>query len=645
MQIRWGTGTQHKVSQDWRFAIQHTGPEEDVLAVRRLHRHARAPVPHNPRCYPLQEQLGTDAVGVVHGLSVYVTTVAVPALRPFAFKKGDRLPPTVTMLRLLDDNYDSGASPEKQGWTEPAPRAGRGTSAARVSFTGSGVPVEDHTHVPASRSNHNDQVGIDMDGPDSPPPSPQHSEDARKLADMRARFQQQAQPQRTPQEAPKSKLTRQPPSESPVAMYPQPQQQYAQQQYQQQQHVQQQQYSQQQYSQQQYSQQQYPQQQYAQGRASAGMSYGGATGSGMDAMGQGGVRRQSSQDTRSPPPPPGNSGSYRSSPGVSSWAGPPGAWQKQQQQLQQQQQYVDESVETLSATVPRPSRRVSLNPPSNLVAGSGGPSTQRSGSSGGLSVQGGGASTPTKRADSAAPLGRTNSISPKHALEGGGVPPLTYGERERRASAGTMRALQATYAASAPSTPPRSGGSVLRASAADPVVMPRHASYDEASRGRRVSLSRREAREQDRTMTNDSLPLPPLPLPLPLPLPQAQPPPLPQHSPAQQQSPMRVVSVGGMPKGSMIRFGAVGGVDPSAGTGAVSRLAQPAAGADPSRQLPAAANSGRHGLMSPKAASSSAQPAGPGIVAANSGRHALFAQKTAQQLAGPQAPPPGGARR
>ena len=95
----------------------------------------------------MQEQLGQEPVGEILGLNIYVTTVAVAALRPFSFKRGDQLAPTVTMLRLLDDG---GIGPQpQQPWAYPvekekereSPQRPRGTQAARVSFMGSGVEV------------------------------------------------------------------------------------------------------------------------------------------------------------------------------------------------------------------------------------------------------------------------------------------------------------------------------------------------------------------------------------------------------------------------------------------------------------------------------------------------------------------------
>lgn len=77
-QMRWTLGAKSELSSRWRMPMPPvaTAVEEDEL-------------------------LGQAPVGFDRGMSIFVTTLAVPALRPYLLAPGDALPSTVTMLRLL----------------------------------------------------------------------------------------------------------------------------------------------------------------------------------------------------------------------------------------------------------------------------------------------------------------------------------------------------------------------------------------------------------------------------------------------------------------------------------------------------------------------------------------------------------------
>ena len=76
-QMRWSCGASAEIANGWRMAIAVNDEAEQL------------------------EELGSAPVGFERGMSIFVSTVAVSALRPFAHVKGTPLAPTVMMLRLL----------------------------------------------------------------------------------------------------------------------------------------------------------------------------------------------------------------------------------------------------------------------------------------------------------------------------------------------------------------------------------------------------------------------------------------------------------------------------------------------------------------------------------------------------------------
>ena len=210
-QIRWVCGATNKVSQDWRTAADHSGDAEETHTVRQQQQRCPYPRPHPPplpSLLLLQEAMGSSPVGRFSGSNIYVTRVAVPALRPFLHRKGERLVPTVTMIRLYDDGAveeqrrsrrisrvsGAGLSPARPPlpqleyvpqapppqaieyaspprppqpqleYASPASNASgalavsseplvrpKGTAATRISFTGNGIPVVDTNPPPPAR--------------------------------------------------------------------------------------------------------------------------------------------------------------------------------------------------------------------------------------------------------------------------------------------------------------------------------------------------------------------------------------------------------------------------------------------------------------------------------------------------------------